>query len=301
MKKETTKSEEGVVRQSMYNGKLEVVFLGPTEEKPSRHIYQVNGERKTGVTTYLNIKDKSVGLVSWATELAADYLLAKIERGEKITEADIYEAQDLHQKKKQEAADVGTLIHDWCEKYIKAKLKVKGYTVPDMPEEKNVQIGVSAFLDWEQEHKVKFVSSERVIYSRKYDYIGKMDIECIVDGDLCLVDLKSSNGLYNTVRAQTAAYLKADEEESKREYVGRWAIRLSKETEKEYIAKQVKKNKKRVLMGKEPQEIKPYQVFEAKYFDADKGEIESDFEAFLHMMKLHRWDAKTDFWKVANK
>jgi hypothetical protein len=300
MKKETLKSEEGIVRQKMYGGKLEVVFMGPTEEKQNRHIYQVNGERKTGVTTYLGIKDKSIGLVSWATETAADYLVDKLEKGEKITVADIYTAQDLHAQKKQEAADIGTVIHDWCEKYIKHKLKIKGFESPEIPEDESAIIGVNAFLDWEKEHKVKFVSSERVIYSRKYDYIGKMDIEAYVDGDLCLVDLKSSNGLYNTVRAQTAAYLKADEEESDREYVGRWAIRLSKETEKEYIAKCNKKNKKRIIMGKGPQEIKPYQIFEAKYFDADKGEIESDFEAFLHMMKLHRWDAKTDFWKVAN-
>lgn len=296
MKTSSPKSEEGIVRQSMYSGKLEVVFMGPTADKPSRHIYQVNGIRKTGVTTFLGIKDKSTALVSWATELAADHLLSIVQKGSVITEADIYLAQDLHAQRKQEAADLGTIIHDWCEQYIKFKLKIKGYTMPEMPEDTSAQVGVSAFLDWEKEHKVKFVSSERVIYSRKHDYIGKMDIEAYVDGDLCLVDLKSSNGLYNTVRMQTAAYLKADEEESKREYVGRWAIRLSKETEAEYMAKMKKKQKKDVLKGKEPREIKPYQVFEAKYFDQNKGELEYDFEAFLSTIVLTKWDKDTDFF-----
>lgn len=275
---------------TLYNGKVSIKFF------PDSHQYWVNGKRITGTTTFLGIKDKSTALVSWATELCADHLLSILENGGKITHSDIFEAQDMHRKKKEEAADLGTKIHDWCEQYIKAKLKIKGYDMPDMPEDQSIQIGVNAFLDWEKEHKVKFVSSERVVYSRKNNYIGKMDIEALVDGDLCLVDLKSSNGLYNTVRMQTAAYLKADEEESKKKYIGRWAIRLAKETEEEYVTKIEKKQQKDIAKGKEPRKIEPYQVFEAKYFDQNKGELEYDFEAFLAAMTLYKWDKETDFF-----
>lgn len=290
--------EIGVIKQSMYGGKCLVKFLGPTPDKPNRHIYMVNGDRKTGVTTILNIKDKSTALVSWATDLSSEYLCLKLKEKGSVTIEDIYYAEELHSVRKNEAADIGTKIHDWAEHYIKYKLKEKGYTMPQMPDEKEVQIGINAFLDWEKEHDVKFVSSERVVYSRKYDYIGKMDIEAKVDGQVCLVDLKSSNGLYNTVRMQTAAYAKADEEERKKKvYVGRWAIRLAKETEAEYNARMENKNIKRSRKGKEPVDYPAYQVFEAKYLDDTKGMIEDDFEAFLGSQTLFNWDKRTDFFK----
>lgn len=286
------KIEKEVIETKLYGGKITVKFFVDS------HQYWVDGKRKTGVTTIIGIKDKSTALVSWATEIGADFLCDKLRAGEEITELDILRAQDLHRERKQEAADLGTKIHEWCEQYIKTKLKIKGYSMPDMPEEKAVQIGVNSFLDWEKEHKVKFVSSERIVYSRKYDYIGKMDIEAMVDGELCLVDLKSSNGLYNTVRMQTAAYLKADEEEAKKKYVGRWAIRLAKETEEEHVVKHQKKQKKDVAKGKDPRIIPTYQVFEAKYFDEKKGDIENDFEAFLACLTLFRWDKSTDFYLI---
>jgi len=273
---------------SLYNDKIKVKFF------PASHIYMVNGKRKTGVTTYLGIVDKSRPLVYWATDLACDELIARLPNG--ITEKDIIEACGLHEVRKQEAADIGTKIHDWCEQYIKNKLQPKKHPKPDMPEEREVQIGVAAFIDWEKEHKVKFVSSERVVYSRKNDFIGKMDIECLIDGDLFLVDLKSSSGLYNTVLMQTAAYVRADEEESGRKYAGRWAIRLAKETEKEYLAKMQKKQAKDVKKGKEPRPIPPYQVFEAKYLDPQKGLIERDYEAFKSAKHLHEWNRETDFF-----
>lgn len=279
------------IETTLYKGKISVKFF------PDSHQYWVNGKRASGATTYIGILDKSTALVSWATELAADFLVAKLGSKGKITEADIYEAQDQHRVKKEQAADTGSKIHNWCEQYIRHKLKEKGITAPEMPEDESVLIGVNAFLDWEKEHKVKFISSERIIYSKKYDYMGKMDIEATVDGDLCLIDLKSSNGLYNSVRLQTAAYVKADEEErGKKIYSGRWAIRLSKETEKEYMARMKHKQNKDVLKGREPRQIEPYQVFEAKYLDATKGDIESDFEGFQACLTLHRWNKATDFF-----
>lgn len=284
-------TEKNFIETELYKGKVKIKFF------PDSHQYWVNGKRKSGATTIIGIIDKSTALVSWATELFAEYLIAKVNSGESIILEHIYQGQEQHSIRKAQAADVGTKIHDWCERYIRYKLKEKGYTFPEMPEENAVAIGVSSFLDWEKEHKVKFVSSERIVYSRKYDFIGKMDIEAYVDGDLCLIDLKSSNGLYNTVRLQTAAYLKADEEErGKKVYKGRWAIRLAKESENDYIVRMEKKQERDRFKGKEPKEIKPYQVFEAMYLDETKGDIENDFEGFCAALTLYRWNQVTDFY-----
>src|SRR5687768_4500317 len=101
------------VEFTLYKGKVKGKFF------PDSHIYYVDGKRKTGVTTYLNIIDKSRPLIIWATELYRDYLLGCLDRG--ITEEHIYEGCVLHEERKQEAAAIGDEAHGWIEKYIKGE------------------------------------------------------------------------------------------------------------------------------------------------------------------------------------
>lgn len=271
--------EKNMIEFSLYAGKVKGKFY------PDSHAYYIDGKRKTGVTTYLGIIDKSRPLVIWATELYRDFLLSKKE----VTEEDIYAGCTLHEERKKEAATIGDEIHTWVEAHVKGEN-------PDMPESKEAQIGVSAFLEWKEANKVSFLSSERVVYSKKHDYIGKMDIEAKVNGKLCLIDIKSSNGLYNTYNLQTAAYVMADEEESKRSYKGRWLIRVAKETEKEYWTRMEKKNKERARKGKDLIEFPAYQAFEAKFLDDEPENLGRDFKAFLCAKELHAWNKATDYF-----
>lgn len=266
----------------LYKGKVKGKFY------PGIHRYYINGKIKTGVTTYLGIVDKSRALITWATELYRDYLLSLPE----ITEAAIYEGCNLHQERKEAAAAIGDEVHGWVERYISGE-------TPEMPESREAQIGVSAFLDWAAEHKVEFLSSERVVYSKKHDFIGKMDIEAKVKGKLCLIDIKTSNGLYNTYGMQTAAYVRADEEESGRKYHGRWLLRLAKETEAEYGERMAKKNANRARKGQGSFKPAPYQVFEAKFLDDDPTHMQRDYDAFLHAKALYEWNKETDTFRKA--
>lgn len=275
------------VLMKLYKGKVEIKFF------PESHQYWVNGRRVTGVTSFLSIKDRSYPLMTWAVELFRDHLLSL----ETVTEADIFYGATLHLEKKKEAADLGTLIHDWCEAYIKYKIGILP-TLPGMPEDPRVLTAVNGFLDWEKKHKVKFISSERVVYSRKHGYIGTLDIEAMVDGKLCLVDLKSSNSLQNTVNLQTAAYVEADQEERKVKYHGRWAIRLAKESEAEYLARMERKRKNNALRGATFREPAPYVSFEARELDTD---IKDDFKTFLAAKRLYEWDKKNDYFLRGNK
>ena len=285
----------------LYKGKVQVRFY----EDSHQYWVSVDGspfKRKSGVTTIGGIKDKSVPLGKWQQSITADFLFKKLDSKKKIDEDAIVEAISQCDIQKEEAADIGHKIHEWCEHYIKYKLGEPGYeTIPTIPEGTEATNGVNAFLEWEKSHKVKFISSERVVYSLEHDYIGTLDIEAMVDGELCLVDLKSSNGLYNGVRTQTEAYARADEEERGRKlYKGRWAIKLSKFDEKEYLRKEELKNilKSRLarIQGKEEKIYppKPYQVFEAKFLDDEKTHRERDFKAFLNCLGLFRWDKETD-------
>lgn len=278
---------------SLYKGKIEVKFF------PDSHQYWVNGKRKSGVTTYIGIMDKSRALMSWKGDRTVNFLLNALEKGE-ITEEIICAASYIDEIEKEEASRLGTAAHDWAEKFINHGLG-KG-DMPEMPEEKAVQIAASAFMEWAEEHEVKFVSSERIVYSKKHDFIGKMDIEGKIDGKLCLIDLKTSNGLYNSVRMQTAAYAMADMEESARKYKGRWAIRLAKYDEAEYMEREEKKRKIKALVAAykgveyKAYPITPYVPFEAMYLDEKAGMIEYDYEAFLHAKALFEWNKDTDFF-----
>lgn len=266
---------------SLYKGKCQIKFY------PNSHRYIVNGKPTSGsVTGILGMYDKSGALVPWAVELAVNYLREK--KGN-ISENDFLDAEEQHTIKKAEAANIGTMVHDWIEKYVKGE----EFEIPDT---KEAQIGVNAFLDWEKENKVKFISSERAIYSRKHDFIGKMDIEAKVNGKLCLIDIKTSNGIYNTYNMQTAAYVMADQEESGKKYHGRWIIRLAKETEKEYNARMEKKNKNRIRKGKDEFAYPPYQVFETKFLDDTAGNMERDFAAFLACKILYGFEKLTGFY-----
>lgn len=269
---------------SLFKGRIKIKFFNES------HQYWVNGKRKTGVTTILGVIDKSRPLVIWATELFRDYLLEKLEDG--IEESHIHEGCSLHEVRKAEAASIGDEAHTWIEQYIKGE-------DPEMPETREAQIAINAFLDWVASNKVKFISSERVVYSKKHDYVGKMDIEAKVNGKLCLIDIKTSNSLYNTYALQTAAYVKADEEESGKKYHGRWLIRLAKESEKDYIIRMKKKNQARERKGKDPVEFESYKVFEAKYLDDDKKNMDRDYKAFICAKTLFDWNKETDYY--ANK
>lgn len=297
------KVEEGVTYTELYGGKVIVRF----HEKGHMYFISKDGGkkfvRKGGVTGILSIKDKSKPLMSWQQGMTLDFLLELLSKGGKIDEEKAIEAVIQHELDVEKAADIGKEIHAWCEQYIRHKLKQKGFEkMPEIPNFPEAITGVNSFLQWIDEHKVKFVSTERVVYSLKYDYLGQLDFEAIVDGDYCLGDFKSSNGLYNSVRMQTEAYAKADEEERPKfkGYDGRYALRLSKYSEEEYMKRETRKKEVRAAIARfkgnevSTYPIKPYQVFEAVFLDREDGFRDRDFKAFLHCKALTEWDRETD-------
>lgn len=285
---------------TLYKGRVKGKFLGPTEDKPNRHMYYIDGKRKAGATTFLGIKDKSEALKSYVREQTVKELLPILKSGKKISETELLKALYADERNTKSAADLGSNVHAWIEDYINHRINPKKCAMPDMPEDPNVATGAASFLQWESEHKVKFLWSEKVVYSLKHDYIGTADFGAIVDGLTCLCDIKTGNGMYNSVRAQTASYVMADVEENKTKYGGRWAIRIAKETPGEYAERMALKNEIRGMLGKDPQVVEPYQVFEAMFLDNDKKALKDDFEAFIAHVTMYRWDAATDFWKIKN-
>lgn len=208
-------------------------------------------ERKSGVTTYTHVIDKSQPLIFWALGLAKKFLHEIIESGGNITAKDIEEASWQHRKKLDEASDLGTQVHELAEEYIKAKLNNKRVPKVDPDQyDDRVYRGYIAFLDWVKQHGVKFVGTEEIVYSKKHDYVGLMDTKftlkseghkIIHPGDFKTGKYRENKkkqggswvveGIspYPEHRFQVSAYQAADEEESKVKYGSKWIMYFSKE------------------------------------------------------------------------
>lgn len=188
-----------------------------------KHRFTIDGRDIISVTGATSMVDKSAPLMGWAVKLFREFLIDKVQRGFIITEDTIQEGSKQHTIRKEEAKDIGTQIHEWINQYIEGK-KIK------VPDDEKIKNGVLAFLKWENENKVKFLKSEENIYSKKYDYAGILDIEAKINGKLAIVDIKSSNGIYNEMYYQVAGYRNAKEEMTKKKYKESWIIQLGKET-----------------------------------------------------------------------
>lgn len=291
-----TKYEES----ELYDGRVKVRFY------PQSHMYYVSVDggkftRKKGVSTISGVLDKSRALQSWQQQITAEFLLNKIQNEENIGHNEIIEAIAQCDVKKDEAAGLGTTIHEFISTYILHKMG-KG-PMPGEPTIPEVAKALEAFLEWESQNKVKYHDTEKIVYSIKHDYIGCMDLDVTINGKRALVDFKSSNGLYNSVIMQTMGYAMANEEEQGKDlYDERWAIRVSKYSEEEYYKKERQKKELKQfiakLQGREPKDypIKPYQVFEAKLLASSKKEHTRDKKAFLNALALMNWNSETDFY-----
>lgn len=206
-----------------YNGEVVIKFF------PKSHRYQLEGRKDylIGVTTATSQIDKSRVLLGWASKLAKEYLLTALRNGDYISEAVIDTAVNLHAVKKEEAATIGGLVHKWAEDYIKG-------LNPVPPNSTNVRNGVLAFLRWIKENGVKFLASEKVVYSRKHNYVGTMDcIFTMAKEDHKIVhvgDFKTSSGFYVEMAFQVSAYQEAEAEEYGTKYGDKYILKFDKYT-----------------------------------------------------------------------
>lgn len=226
-------TEKEIVK--IYNGEIELVFY------PNSHQYKINGERVQSVTTVLGVVDKSRALMIWQSKLVKEELLNRL--GQKIDEETANFVSNIANQKRDDAANVGTLIHAWVEKYI--NYKIKGGEMPDLelPHDElseKIYQGAMAFVSFLEENKIELVSSEQFIYSRKYNYVGICDILAKKDGKYSIIDIKTGNNFYKEMEVQVSAYQQAIQEEFGYEFGDNYIVKLDK-NEGTFEVKEVKK------------------------------------------------------------
>ncbi len=187
-------------------------------------------------------------------------------------------ARTIHTKRKKEAASTGTSAHEWIEQYIKASIANDEYTklitqtneyrkskgldllptaiFPLPKAEKETKIITDQFVQWVADNKIKFLESEKKMYSRANWYAGTVDTVFIKDGKKYIGDIKTSSGIYGREYFfQMAGYQIMLEEMGETDFHGSTIIRCGKDGS-----------------------------FEVK----DSFDLEADKEGFLAALKLYR-------------
>lgn len=104
-----------------------------------------------------------------------------------------------------EAADYGTMAHAWLESHLKG-VSVDLGALPEP-----ARNAVNAYLAWEQQHELKTIKTEETFYCCKLNYAGTADWVGMIDGELTLMDWKSSSGIFFNYPIQVLGYAIADE------------------------------------------------------------------------------------------
>jgi hypothetical protein len=193
-----------------------------------------------GVTDVLKKAiDRSLMLVPWAAKMAIEKLLRTIplkgvdEFGspmlapmtiEEFTKLAL-EAKGAHKEKLIEAGDIGHIAHLCLSDSIQYAIDHTNGIVLELrniPTDEKAKACAEAAFSWMRQHNVRWLGTERKVYSKEHEYAGTADGMAYVDScsdpsccteevvdRLSLIDWKSSNALHIEYLLQTAAYLNA--------------------------------------------------------------------------------------------
>jgi hypothetical protein len=142
-----------------------------------------DGTLVPGVTTCLGIMAKPA-LIKWANNLGL---------------------QGIDSTKYVDAlAEIGTVAHEMvlCH-HKKVDFDPTGHAPDIIDKAENALI---SYYNWEKNHDVEPILTEAALVSEVYGFGGTIDLVCKLDGELTLVDYKTSKGIFPEHIYQIAAY-----------------------------------------------------------------------------------------------
>lgn len=153
--------------------------------------YKIDGERVPGVTTIIGRFKDSSALLYWAFEQGKAAQRGEIER--------LYDKRD-------EAAEAGTLAHAMVEAHIH-KLPLPDLSIHPEHVAQQAQQGFDNYIQWSDNNRITIVHQEIELVSNTYRFGGCLDaVGWDAVGRTCLLDWKTSNGVYPDYLIQLGAY-----------------------------------------------------------------------------------------------
>ena len=185
-----------------------------------KHVYYLDGKPLSGVTSVLGVIAKPA-LIGWSARMAAEYVrenLTSLDDLEAVCEA----AKSAHAKKRDKAADSGTDVHASVENYVReCILKHSGHPLATYDESLN------QFVSWANDEGIRFIESEKKLYSRDLALAGTVDLVFEKDGKRYVGDIKTYKKLWDrTPMLQCAAYSIMHEEIDGKPFDGYCVIRM---------------------------------------------------------------------------
>ena len=251
-------------------------------------------QRFYSVTTIIGCLDKPA-LLYWAAEEAAKCAVdnrttlsgrVKSEGYDSLVKW-VRDARYRQPKDKRSATQLGTDVHDACEKYALTGVR------PVVDDE--VLPFLDQFDEWANKWQPEYIAAEASVFNRTYGYAGTLDAIAKIEGSTLLLDYKSSRksvgsddkptGPYPEVALQLAAYRHA-------ELMAVWRARRTEIRRRRYYLL----NDDEVAMAPPMPKIDGSVCLHITPEHADLYPIRSDeavFEAFLYVQEAFRWSNET--------
>lgn len=191
-----------------------------------RYEVKVGGEwrRMAGVTSVIDCLNKPA-LVSWSARIQQEadietawrlfcnednHVAAMAREDFAARFRDLAGKEKEHQKQLKAAGELGTDLHLLIENWCRTKM---GETVkpPTIKIEKAFYV-YAGFEAWAKSVDLLPIAIEAPVYSLTHGYAGTLDCLGLVNGELTLLDWKSSPRIYPEMRLQNIAYRTALEE-----------------------------------------------------------------------------------------
>jgi|TARA_R110000851_G_scaffold148990_2_gene289441 hypothetical protein len=177
------------VLKNSYKRILEVSEDAKQITMPDSRYYQRNGEFYPSITYVLGAYPKGKFFEDWLKKVG-------------------YASEHIVRK----ASDQGTETHEMIEDYLNGKelnfLSKSGHPQYDTL----VWQMFLRFVDFWEEYNPKLIETEVHLFSDEIKVAGTCDMVCEIDGELWIIDFKTSNHLQTTYDLQTAVYGKCYEE-----------------------------------------------------------------------------------------
>ena len=258
---------------------------GEIETKPG-----ASDRRFCSVTTVIDTLSKP-GLLYWAAEQAALQAVAvagslaeRIDNeGQDVVVKWLRDARFRTPEGQLSAADLGTAVHDACEKYA-----ITGIRPEVNPE---VRPFLDRFDEKVQIWQPKYEVTEAAVYSLTHGYAGTLDAIATINGQRLLLDYKSSRKSvdsdgkpsrpYPTVALQLAAYRYAD-------FMATWPARRYEQYRRRYYLLSTDEAK---LGAPMPQVDGAWAIhITPEHCDAYPVQCDASvFDYFCHIVEAFRW------------
>lgn len=180
-------------------------------------------ETSVGVTTFLKGGyPTSMGLISWFKAQTAEAVFQALTVpgedgfyprdsfypiGNETKKEIIKTAKMADRAVSQEAADVGTVVHEYC--YLNDTTGVPNelmQTIATLEARDLIMAGINKYKAWSDQNKDKLVAAEGLIASPTNLFCGKFDRLATRKGKLILGDYKTSKSIYLDQFIQLGAY-----------------------------------------------------------------------------------------------